>query len=145
MEQLHIEAVPRAPFNYCIRYSLQVCRAYRYGGAPYSKVVRSTEQPPHIQIWAPFRLHYGASIFNMKLQPNNPLGIVRLQNRQIEYELKVRQKERVPSRFDTRLWLCGLHGRVQIWGLHIELESVTGALSSILKWRQELHFRSCIR
>ena len=41
-------------------------------------------------------------------------GIVRLQNRQIEYELKVRQKERVPSRFDTRLWLCGLHGRVQI-------------------------------
>ena len=42
------------------------------------------------------------------------LGIVRLQNRQIEYELKVRQKERVPSRFDTRLWLCGLHGRVQI-------------------------------
>jgi hypothetical protein len=42
------------------------------------------------------------------------LGVVRLQNRQIEYELKVRQKERVPSRFDTRLWLCGLHGRVQI-------------------------------
>ena len=34
------------------------------------------------------------------------LGRVRLQNHQIEYELKVRQKERVPSCFDTRLWLC---------------------------------------
>ena len=42
------------------------------------------------------------------------LGFVRLQNHQIEYELKVRQKERVPSRFNTRLWLYGLHGRVQI-------------------------------
>ena len=39
------------------------------------------------------------------------LGSVRLQNRQIEYELKVRQKERVPSCFDTRLWL---YGHVQI-------------------------------
>ena len=36
------------------------------------------------------------------------LGIVRLQKRQIESELKVGQKERVPSRFDTRLWLYGL-------------------------------------
>ena len=42
------------------------------------------------------------------------LGLVRLQNLHIEYELKVRQKERVPFRFDTRLWLYGLHGRVQI-------------------------------
>ena len=41
------------------------------------------------------------------------LGLVRLRKRQIESELKVRQKERVPSRFDTRLWLYGLHGRVQ--------------------------------
>jgi len=40
-------------------------------------------------------------------------GLVRLQKRQIEPELKVRQKECVPSRFDTRLWLYGLHGRVQ--------------------------------
>ena len=51
-------------------------------------------------------------VLNEHLTTN--LGIVRLQNRQIEYELKVRQKERVPSRFDTRLWLCGSHGRVQI-------------------------------
>ena len=35
------------------------------------------------------------------------LGVVRLQKRQIESELKVRQNERVPSRFDTRLWLYG--------------------------------------
>ena len=28
------------------------------------KVVRSTERPPHIQIWAPFWLQYRASIFN---------------------------------------------------------------------------------
>jgi len=41
------------------------------------------------------------------------LGLVRLQKHQIESEPKVRQKERVPSRFDTRLWLYGLHGRVQ--------------------------------
>ena len=41
------------------------------------------------------------------------LGVVRLQKRQIESELKVRQNERVPSRFDTRLWLYELHGRVQ--------------------------------
>jgi len=54
-------------FSYCIWYSLQICRAYRYGGAPYSKVIRSAEQQPHIQIWAPDRLYYGASIFNMKL------------------------------------------------------------------------------
>jgi len=31
-----------------------------------------------------------------------------------------------------------------IWSLHIEMESEPGASSSILKWRQELHFRSCI-
>ena len=30
-------------FNYRIRYSLQIWRAYRYGGASYSKVVRFTE------------------------------------------------------------------------------------------------------
>ena len=41
------------------------------------------------------------------------LGFVRLQKRQIESELKVWQKERVLSRFDTRLWLYGMHGRVQ--------------------------------
>jgi hypothetical protein len=40
-------------------------------------------------------------------------GVVRLQKRQIESELKVWQKERVPSRYDARLWLYGLHGRVQ--------------------------------
>ena len=32
-----------------------------------------------------------------------------------------------------------------IWSLHIEMESEPGASSSILKWRQELHFRSYIR
>jgi hypothetical protein len=48
-------------FNYCIQYSLQICRAYRYGGAPYLKVVRFTERPPHIRIWAPFRLQYGGA------------------------------------------------------------------------------------
>ena len=37
-------------FNYRIQYGLQIWRAYRYGGAPYLKVVRSTEQQPHIQI-----------------------------------------------------------------------------------------------
>ena len=36
-----------------------------------------------------------------------------LRGRSVESELKVWQKERVPSRFDTRLWLYGLHGRVQ--------------------------------
>jgi hypothetical protein len=41
------------------------------------------------------------------------IRVVRLQKRQIESELKVWQKERVPSQFDTRLWLYGLHGRVQ--------------------------------
>ena len=39
------------------------------------------------------------------------LGVVRLQKRQIESELKVWQNERVPSQFGTRLY--GLHGRVQ--------------------------------
>ena len=43
----------------------------------------------------------------------DPLGVVRLQSDAFESELKVRQKERVPSRFDTRLWLYKLHGRVQ--------------------------------
>ena len=47
------------------------------------------------------------------------LGLVRLQMRQIESELKVRQKERVPSRFDTRLWLYGLHGPMQSESLPI--------------------------
>ena len=32
-----------------------------------------------------------------------------------------------------------------IWSLYIEMESEPGASSSILKWRQELHFRSYIR
>ena len=41
------------------------------------------------------------------------LEVVRLQSDAFESELKVRQKERVPSRFDTRLWLYELHGRVQ--------------------------------
>ena len=41
-------------FNYPIRYSLQIYRACGYGGAP-------------------DRLYYGTSIFNMKLQPNDPL------------------------------------------------------------------------
>ena len=56
------------------------------------------------------------------------LGNVRLQKRQIESELKVRQKGRVPPRFDTRLWPYGLHERVQseafrfiIWSLNEEL------------------------
>ena len=44
-------------FNYCIRYSLQIWRAYRYGGVPYSKVVIFTERQPHIHIWAPYRLN----------------------------------------------------------------------------------------
>jgi len=43
----------------------------------------------------------------------NALGVVRLQSDAFESELKVRQKERAPSRFDTRLWLYKLHGRVQ--------------------------------
>ena len=48
--------------------------------------------------------------------------------------MKVRQKERVPSRFDMRLWLYGLHGRVQSkafifkWG------------APDLNWRQDLGF-----
>ena len=41
------------------------------------------------------------------------LGVVRLQSDAFESELKVRQKERVPSRFDTRLWLYRLRGRVE--------------------------------
>ena len=41
------------------------------------------------------------------------LGVVRLQSDAFESELKVRQKERVPSRVDTRLWLYKLHGPVQ--------------------------------
>ena len=40
-------------------------------------------------------------------------GVDRLQSDAFESELKVRQKERVPSRFDTRLWLYGLRGRVE--------------------------------
>ena len=59
-------------FNYCIQYSLQIWRACRYGGAPYWNVVRSTERQPHIQIWAPFPLQYGASIFVTEVQPNDP-------------------------------------------------------------------------
>ena len=51
------------------------------------------------------------------------LGSVRLQKRQVESELKVRQKERVPSRFDTRLWPYGLHGRVQSEAFIFEMES----------------------
>ena len=57
------------------------------------------------------------------------LGVVRLQSDAFESELKVRQKERVPSRFDTRLWLYGLHGRVQseafrlTWSLTEELRA----------------------
>ena len=41
---------PHFNYMYCIQYSLQICRAYRYGGAPYSNGVRSTEQHPHIHI-----------------------------------------------------------------------------------------------
>ena len=52
-------------------------------------------------------------ISHSELERPVELGVVRLQKRQIESELKVRQNERVPSRFDTRLWLYGLHGRVQ--------------------------------
>ena len=48
-------------FNYCTQYSLQIWRAYRYGGAPYSRVVRFTEQHPHIRISAPFRFQYVAT------------------------------------------------------------------------------------
>ena len=50
------------------------------------------------------------------------LGVVRLQSDAFESELKVRQKERVPSRFNTRLWLYGLHGRVQSEAFQIDLE-----------------------
>jgi hypothetical protein len=52
-----------------------------------------------------------------------------LQKRQIESELKIRQKERVPSRFDTRLWLYGLHGRVQSEAFRFKY----GASSSIFE------------
>ena len=44
------------------------------------------------------------------------LGTVRLQTCQIEYEMKVRQKERVPSQFGTRLW----HGRMQYGGFRLK-------------------------
>ena len=54
------------------------------------------------------------SMCTTEFQQSRVSGCVRLQKRQIESELKVRQKGRVPSRFDTRLWLYGLHGRVQI-------------------------------
>jgi len=50
------------------------------------------------------------------------LGNVRLQSDTFESELKVRQKERAPSRFDTRLWLYGLHGRVQSEAFRFNLE-----------------------
>ena len=48
------------------------------------------------------------------------LGVVRLQSDAFESELKVWQKERVPSRFDTRLWLYGLHGHVQSEGFRFK-------------------------
>ena len=57
------------------------------------------------------------------------LGVVRLQSDVFESELKVRQKERAPSRFDTRLWL-GLHGRVQSKAFRFNLEFKSGASSS---------------
>ena len=74
-------------FNYCIQYSLQICRAYRYGGAPYSKVVRFTERPPHIHIRAPFPLQYGASILNMEVQPNDPQDAGRPCRCSLSYDL----------------------------------------------------------
>ena len=42
---------------------------------------------------------------------------------QLNSELKVRQKERVSSRFDTRLWLYRLHGRVQSEAFRFNLRS----------------------
>ena len=76
-----------------------------------------------------------------------------MQKRQIESELKVRQKERVPSQFDTRLRLYGLHRRVQSeafilkWNLNLELrvpysndaksfisEAVSGKVANILAY-----------
>jgi hypothetical protein len=69
------------------------------------------------------------SLLRTEISSFNALGSVRLQKRQIESELKVRQKERVPSRFDTRLWLYGLHGRVQSEAFRFKY----GALSSIFK------------
>ena len=54
----------------------------------------------------------------------------RLQSDAFESELKVRQKERVPSRYGTRLWLYGLHGRVQSEAFRFNLEFISGASSS---------------
>ena len=42
---------------------------------------------------------------DIRVHRQSNLGVVRLQSDACESELKVRQKERVPSRFDTRLWL----------------------------------------
>ena len=65
------------------------------------------------------------------------LGVVWLQKRQIESELKVRQKERAPSRFDTRLWLYGLHGPVQSEAFRFNL----GASSSRFELTPRPQFR----
>ena len=57
-------------FNYCIRYSLQIWRAYRYGEASYSKVVRFTEHPLKLHIQIPFQSE--ASILHTSVQPVEP-------------------------------------------------------------------------
>ena len=49
-----------------------------------------------------------------------------MQSDAFKSELKVRQKERVPSRFDTRLWLYGLHGRVQSEAFRLIWSSTKG-------------------
>ena len=57
-----------------------------------------------------------------------------MQNGQIEYELKVRQKGRVSFCFDTRLWLYRLHGRLQSEAFRFsneELHILNDAKSSI--------------
>jgi len=69
------------------------------------------------------------------------LGNFRLQKRQIESELKVRQKERVPSRFGTRLWLYGLHGRAQSEAFRFNLEFKEGASSSRFELTPRPQFR----
>ena len=52
------------------------------------------------------------------------LEAIQLQKHQIKSELKVQQKERVPSRFDTRLWLYGSHGRMQSESFQIQMRSL---------------------
>jgi hypothetical protein len=61
-----------------------------------------------------------------------------LQSDAFESELKVRQKERVPSRFNTRLWLYGLHGHVQSEAFRLIWSSTEELRAPYLNWRQDV-------